>query len=124
MKAGYWRATGPEPIREWRAADGKALGMLSTNPPTMAERVEMLTKQLAAEKADQPKLAAAVTAAQAAAQKAQQAVVAAQQQAKAAADKATADKAAVDRNAAEIKALEARLAALKATAAPTKTVSR
>jgi WD40 repeat protein len=118
--AGDWTGA----IREWRAADGKALGMLTTNPPTLAERVEALTKQLAAEKADQPKLAAAVTAAQAAAQKAQQAVVAAQQQAKAASDKAAADKAAVDRNAAEIKALEARLAALKATAAPTKTVSR
>ncbi len=118
--AGDWTGA----VREWRAADGKALGMLTTNPPTLAERIETMTKQLAAEKAEQPKLAAAITAAQAAAQKAQQAIVAAQQQAKAAADKVNADKAAADQNVADIKALEARLAALKATAAPTKTVSR
>jgi hypothetical protein len=118
--AGDWTGS----VRVWRSADGKGLGTLSTNPPTMAERVELLAKQLAAEKAEQGKLAAAVTASQAAAQKAQQAVVAAQQQAKAAADKVNADKAAVDQNAADIKALEARLASLKAAAAPVKTVAR
>jgi len=111
-------------VRVWRSADGKPLGVLSTNPPTLAERVELLAKQIASEKADQGKLAAAVTASQAAAVKAQQAVVAAQQQAKVAADKVNADKAAVDQNATDIKAMEARLAALKATAMPTKTASR
>jgi hypothetical protein len=111
-------------VRVLRAGDGRGVGMLSSNPPTAAERLELIAKQLATEKADQPKLAAAVTASQAAAQKAQQAVAAAQQQAKAAADKATADKAAVDQNAADIKMLEARLAKLKAELAPAKTASR
>ena len=112
-------------VRVWKAGDGKAVGTLSSNPPTAAERLELITKQLAAEKAEQAKLVAAVVASQAAAQKAQQAVVAAQQQAKAAQDKVGADKAAVDQNAADIKSMQARLDSLKATLmAPTKTASK
>jgi Planctomycete cytochrome C/WD domain, G-beta repeat len=111
-------------VRVWRSADGKALGTLSSNPPTLAERMEFVARQLAAEKADQAKLIAAVAASQAAAQKAQQALAAAQQQAKAAVDKISADKAAVDQNAADIKSLQARLDSFKAALAPAKTASR
>jgi hypothetical protein len=118
--AGDWTGT----VHEWLAADGKALGTLTTNPPTAGERIEKLTRLLAAAQAEKPKLAAGVTAAVAAEQKAQQAVAAAQQQLKAASEKVKSDKAAVDRNAADIKALEARLAALRAATAPTKTAKR
>ena len=118
--AGDWSGS----VRVWNAADGKAVGTLTTNPPTLAERMELIGKQLATEKAEQVKLVAAVAASQAAAQKAQQAVVAAQQQAKAATDKVGADKAAVDQNAATIKSLQARLDSLKAASAPAKTASR
>ncbi len=118
--AGDWSGS----VRVWNAADGKAIGTLSSNPPTLAERMELVVKQLAAEKAEQAKLLAAVATSQVAAQKAQQVVVAAQQQAKAAADKVGADKAAADQNAATIKSLQARLDSLKAASAPAKTVSR
>ena len=118
--AGDWSGS----VRVWKAADGKAVGTLSSNPPTLAERMEFVTKQLAAEKAGQAQLIAAVAASRTAAQKAQQAVVVAQQQAKAAADKVAADKAAVDQTAADIKSMQARLESLKAALAPAKTVSR
>jgi hypothetical protein len=111
-------------VRVWKTGDGRAVGTLSSNPPTLAQRLELVTSQLAAEKVEQAKLTAAVAASQAAAQKAQQAVVVAQQQAKAAMDNVGVDKAAVDQNAADIKSLQARLDSLKAAVAPAKTASR
>ena len=84
--AGDW--TGQ--IRVWSAADGKLLGNLSNNPPTLAERLDQAGKELAVLQATHIKLAAALTASQAAA--------------KNAAEKANADKAAADKSAGELAA--------------------
>jgi hypothetical protein len=64
--AGDWSGL----IRVWATADGKRVGELTANPPTVAERLDVVAKELAAKQAEHDKLAAAATAAQAAAQKA------------------------------------------------------
>ena len=63
--AGDWSGE----IRAWNAADGKLLGKLSSNPPSVAEQFAQAQKQLAACEAAYPPLAAAAAASQAAAQK-------------------------------------------------------
>ena len=80
----------------WTAADGTAVGQLSPNPPTRAERLDAAQKDVAAKQAARDQTAAAAAASQAASQLAAAALAAAQ---KAAADaaanaKATADAAA------------------------------
>jgi hypothetical protein len=57
-------------LRVWDTADGKALGGLVPNPPTLAEQLELATKELASRETEQTKLVAAAAASQAAAQKA------------------------------------------------------
>jgi hypothetical protein len=56
-------------IRAWSTADGKRAGELTSNPPTVADRLAVLAKDLSARQAEHDKLAAAAAAAQAAAQK-------------------------------------------------------
>jgi hypothetical protein len=112
--AGDW--TGQ--LRVWATADGKPLGGLLTNPPTLAQQLEATTKDQAARQAAQQPLAAAATASQAAAQKAaadlaaaQLAVTATAAAAKAAADALPGAKAAADKANAALAAARAPLAA-------------
>ncbi|MBV9122674.1 MAG: hypothetical protein JO112_04905, partial [Planctomycetes bacterium] len=134
--AGDWSGE----VRVWSVADGKVLGRLLANPPTLAQRLEAAHKEQAALTAERDRLAgiaaasrqaadkaaAELTAAQAAAAKAAAEAQAANQRvtaltpaAKAAADKAAADKAAAEKAAAEAKAAEAaKAAAAKAAAKP------
>jgi hypothetical protein len=72
--AGDWSGQ----IRVWTAADGKAVGNLSSNPPTLAEQLEAATKQLAAGEATQTQRVATAAASLAAAQKAADELAAAQ----------------------------------------------
>jgi hypothetical protein len=80
-------------IRVWNGADGKLLGNLLANPPTVAEQIELANKELAARQTAYNQLAAVAAASQAAAQKAAAELAAAQ---KAVADTAAAAKAATD----------------------------
>jgi hypothetical protein len=54
----------------WAAGDGKRLGNLIPNPPSLAEQLEAATKELAARETAQTQLVAAAAASQAASQKA------------------------------------------------------
>jgi hypothetical protein len=63
--AGDW--TGQ--IVVWNTADGKRLGQLSANPPTLAEQVELAVKELAVRQKTHNDLAAVVTASRASSQK-------------------------------------------------------
>jgi len=63
--AGDWTGA----IRVWEAADGKRVGELSSNPPTLAERLNSATQQLAARQADQKPKGESLAAALAAVQK-------------------------------------------------------
>jgi Planctomycete cytochrome C/WD domain, G-beta repeat len=87
--AGDW--TGQIPV--WTAADGKAVGQLTPNPPTLAERLDGAQKELAAKQAARDQTAAVAAASMAASQKAASDLAAAQKvAAEAAANvKATAD---------------------------------
>jgi hypothetical protein len=80
-------------IRVWNGADGKQLGNLLANPPTVAEQLDAANKELATRQAAANQLAAAAAASQAAAQKAAADLAAAQ---KAVTDTAAAAKAATD----------------------------
>jgi hypothetical protein len=62
--AGDW--TGE--VRVWNAADGAVLGSLSTNPPTLRERIDEVAGQLAARKQSADALQAAAAGSQTAAQ--------------------------------------------------------
>jgi hypothetical protein len=55
-------------VRLWAMTDGKALGNLTPNPPSLAEQMEIATKELTAREAEQTKLVAAAAASRAAAQ--------------------------------------------------------
>ena len=57
--AGDWRGE----VRVWTIADGKRLGSLTSNPPTIAERLDVLRKEVEALGAEEAKLAAAARAA-------------------------------------------------------------
>jgi len=57
--AGDWRGE----VRVWSIADGKRLGSLTSNPPTIAERLDVLRKEVEALGAEEAKLAAAARAA-------------------------------------------------------------
>jgi hypothetical protein len=87
--AGDW--TGE--VRVWIAADGKLVGNLTPNPPTLAERIDAAQKEIAARQAAHQQLAVASTASKAAADKAAADLAAAQ---KLAADMTAAVKAAGD----------------------------
>jgi WD40 repeat protein len=63
--AGDWSGL----IRVWATADGKRAGELTSNPPSVSERLAILAKDLAARQAEHDKLMAAATAAEAAAKK-------------------------------------------------------
>lgn len=96
--AGDW--TGQIPV--WTAADGKAVGQLTPNPPTLAERLDAAQKEVAAKQAARDQTAAAAAASLAVSQKA-------------AVDLAAAQKAATDA-AANVKATADAAASAKATA--------
>jgi hypothetical protein len=94
--AGDWSGE----IRVWASADGKRLGNLLANPPSIAERLEQAAKDLAARQAVAKQLAAVAAASQDAAKKA---VL-----------KAAADKAAAEQAAAALTALQEQIARLRA----------
>ncbi len=96
--AGDWTGA----VVVWSAADGKRVGQLSANPPTVAERLELALKEQAARQKAHEQLTKAAAGSRAAAQAAQA--------------KAAADQAAADRAAAELKAAQAAVAKLKAAA--------
>ena len=117
--AGDWTGL----IKVWAAADGKPLGTLTANPPTVAERLDAAQKDLAAKTAAVQPLTAAATASQAAATKAAADLAAAQQSvtttaaaAKAAAEALPKAKAALDQANAALAAAQAPLAARQVTA--------
>ncbi len=87
--AGDW--TGQIPV--WNAADGKRVGTLTANPPTIAEQLDLAVKELAARQTTRDQLAATATASRVSAQKAAEELAAAQ---KAVVDTAAAAKAAKD----------------------------
>jgi hypothetical protein len=127
---GDW--TGQLPV--WTAADGKRVGQLDANPPTVAERLDLAIKEVATAQAEHDKLGAAATASQTALQAAntelarqQKVVTDSQGAAKAAADalpkaKAAADqaKAALAPATGEVKAKEVLTQALTEAAAKVK----
>jgi hypothetical protein len=94
--AGDW--TGD--VRVWSAADGKLLGNLTANPPTLAERIESGAKELAARRSARQQLEMAAAQSKMAADRAAGDLANAQ---KLASDKGVAAKAAQD-NAARAKA--------------------
>ena len=106
--AGDW--TGE--VRVWNAKDGKAAGNLLANPPSVTERVESATKELAAKQTVLDQATAALTASHAAVQKATTDLAAAQ---KAVADSANVIKAAIDAAAKAKATADAAPAMLKAT---------
>jgi WD40 repeat protein len=87
--AGDWSGD----IRVWNTADGKLLGRLTANPPSVAEQLANLTKELTAREAAYPALAAAAASSGAAAEKAAKELASARQ---AAADTAIAAKIVAD----------------------------
>ena len=98
--AGDW--TGQIPV--WTAADGKGVGQLTPNPPTLAERLDGAQKELGAKQVARDQTAAAAAASMAASQKAAAELAAAQKVAaeaavnvKTTADAATNAKAASDK---------------------------
>ncbi len=108
--AGDW--TGQ--VSLWTAADGKAVGAMTPNPPTLAERLDAAKKDLTAKQAARDQTAAAATASQTAAQQAAAALAAARKaaadaaaNAKTTADVAAAAKAASDKAAAAVAASQA-----------------
>jgi hypothetical protein len=72
--AGDWSGQ----IRVWTTADGKLVGQISANPPTLAEQLEAATKQLAADETRQTQLVATAAASLAASQKAAEELAVAQ----------------------------------------------
>jgi WD40 repeat protein len=80
-------------LKVWNTADGKALGQLVANPPTVAQQLENAKKDLAAAQVKHDQLAAAAAASKAAADKANAELAAAT---KAVTDTANAAKAAAD----------------------------
>jgi hypothetical protein len=104
--AGDWTGA----VAVWHAADGKRLGQLSANPPTVTERLEAALKEQAARQKAHEQLTAAAAGSRAAAQAAQA--------------KAAADHAAAERAAAELKAAQAAVARLKAAASVAKQPAR
>lgn len=117
--AGDWTGS----VRVFATADGKPLGTLSTNPPSVAERLDAATKEVAAKEAAHQQLVAAAVASQEAATKAaaeltaaQQAVLTTAAAAKAAADALPAVKAAVDQANANLTTAQTTVAAKDVTA--------
>ena len=101
-------------IKLWTAADGKAVGDLTPNPPTLAERLDAAQKDVAAKQAARDATAAAAAASLAASQKAggdlaaaQKAAAAAAANVKTTADAAAAAKAAADKAGAAVTAAQA-----------------
>jgi hypothetical protein len=80
-------------VKVWNVADGKPLGSLSANPPTVAEQKALAEKAFTEAKARADQLLAAAAASQAALEKAQEELAAAQ---KAVTDLANTAKAAAD----------------------------
>jgi hypothetical protein len=112
--AGDW--TGQ--VKVWNTADGKPLGNLLANPPTVAQQLENAKKDLAAAQAKQDQLVAAANASKAAADKANAELAAAL---KAVTDTANAAKAAADAVAplkGKLDQVAAQLAAAQAALAP------
>jgi WD40 repeat protein len=106
--AGDW--TGGVPV--WDAKDGKAVGSLLANPPSVAERLAAAVKDVAAKQAVADQTTAVLTASNAAVQKATTDLAAAQ---KAVADSAIMVKAATDAVALAKAAADAAPVLLKAT---------
>jgi hypothetical protein len=75
--AGDWTGS----IRVWTAADGKLIGDLTPNPPTLAERIDVTTKSIAANEAAYQQRVAAVAASKGGADKAAMELATAQQSA-------------------------------------------
>jgi len=115
--AGDWTGA----IRVFDANDGKQLGQLDADPPTLVERLDAARKTLAAREAEHAQLAERLTAAKADSAKrhneleaARKELAAAEANFKAAASGAAKDKAAADSIDAEIKSTPARVAAIEA----------
>jgi hypothetical protein len=72
--AGGWNGE----LLVWNTADGKRLGALTANPPSIAEQLELALKELAARQKAREQLAATATASRAAAQNAAADLAAAQ----------------------------------------------
>lgn len=66
-------------VRAWNTADGKPLGSLTSNPPTLAQRLELATQAVVQHQKTLEQLTAAAPAAASAAQKAAQELAAAEQ---------------------------------------------
>ncbi len=102
----------------WTAADGKAVGAMTPNPPTLAERLDAAQKDVAAKQAARDQTASAASASATASQQAAAALAAAQKaaadataNAKTTADAAAAAKAAADKATAAVGAAQADLRA-------------
>src|SRR6185503_10599911 len=87
--AGDWSGD----LRMWSAAEGKLIGNLTANPPTLTERIDVTAKEMPARKAAQQQLASVAVQSKAAADKAAADLVVAQ---KTASDMGTAAKTAQD----------------------------
>jgi hypothetical protein len=98
-------------VTAWDAKDGRAVGKLVANPPTVAERLEAATKDVTVKQAASDQATAALTASNAAVQKATADLAAAQ---KAVTDTANAAKAATDAAAKAKATADAAPAMLKA----------
>jgi hypothetical protein len=109
--AGDWSGQ----IRVWNAADGKLVGELSSNPPALAERLELAAKSVAARQAAHDQATAAAQASAAAIPKMEAELAAAQ---KALNDQSTAAKTA------EVRVAKAKESAARATAALASVQSR
>jgi len=117
--AGDW--TGD--IRAWVAADGKLVGNLTPNPPTLAERIDAGNKELAARQASATQLAAAAAPSKAAADKTAADLAASQKlatdmaaAAKTAMDAATIAKQAADKANSDVAVAQATVTVKQATA--------
>ncbi len=98
-------------VTAWDAKDGRAVGKLLANPPSIAERLEAATKDVAAKQAASDQAAAVLASSNAAVQKATSDLAAAQ---KAVTDTANAVKAATDAAARAKATADAAPAAVKA----------
>ncbi|HWG42331.1 MAG TPA: c-type cytochrome domain-containing protein [Gemmataceae bacterium] len=100
--AGDWNGQ----LLVWNTADGKRIGTLTANPPSVAEQLELAVKELAARQKAREQLAATATASRTAAQKAVADLAAAQAASKALAPLQAALKAANAKAAADQTALD------------------
>jgi hypothetical protein len=123
LVAGDWTGA----IRVFDANDGKQLGLLDADPPTLVERLTVAQTALATRGSEHAQLAERLTAAKAESAKrhaeleiAGKELAAAEKNWKTASDAAAKDKSAAESIAAEIKSAPARIAALEAALPPLK----